>query len=120
MPLLTCSGTEAPFGVALTTSPSALQGGDGYPAFSPADSCRKFTSSNSYIFVSATEHTCSAQNAMLTNVYPVVRLCNEATTSPFVLSVADGAVLSALIISVWVSAMVFRSFIKAVSHSDGD
>jgi hypothetical protein len=41
------------------------------------------------------------------------------TASPFRLSVADGAVLSFLIIGVWVTALAFRSMVKVV-RSDAE
>lgn len=45
---------------------------------------------------------------------------SEASGSPFVMSVADGALLSGAIISVWVSALIFRSFIRTVLGRNND
>lgn len=41
------------------------------------------------------------------------------TASPFRLSVADGAVVSGLIVAVWVSAFYWRAMVRAL-FSDGD
>lgn len=38
----------------------------------------------------------------------------QNTASPFRLSVADGATLSALIVSVWVSAWVFKALVRVL------
>lgn len=58
---------------------------------------------------------------------PVIVECSSACTvtlqleqtGPFVLSVADAAVLSMAVIGVWVAALVFRHMIRVVqSNSD--
>lgn len=61
---------------------------------------------------------------------PVTVQCSQACTvtlefsnvgNPFVMSVADGAALSALILGVWVSAVVCRYLVKTVfTTSDAD
>jgi hypothetical protein len=44
-------------------------------------------------------------------------LTTPHTVSPFVLSVADGATLSMLIVGVWVSAWAFKSMMRVVNQS---
>lgn len=44
---------------------------------------------------------------------------DQNTASPFRLSVADGAVVSGLIIAVWVAAFIWRALIRVLS-SDAD
>lgn len=44
----------------------------------------------------------------------------QNTSSPFRLSVADGAAVSALIVSVWVAAAIWRWMIRAVYSPSTD
>lgn len=45
-----------------------------------------------------------------------VTLDMQVSLIPFSMSVQDGALLSGLIVSVWVSALVFRYFIRMVRN----
>lgn len=47
-------------------------------------------------------------------VYPVVRVCEPPTKSPFTMTLADGIQLSGLVIAVWVSAAIFRWLVRAL------
>ena len=46
--------------------------------------------------------------------------CELQSESPFVMSVADGATLSFLIVGVWAVAFYWRSLVKAVWSSDAE
>jgi hypothetical protein len=48
--------------------------------------------------------------------FPIARVCEPLASSPFVMSVADGALLSGLIVSVWVSAAIWRWATRALGN----
>lgn len=83
------------------------------PADTPGDACAAHAALNSWEVASVTEHLCTFTTTPL--VWPVVRTCTPAPVGPLSMSVQDGAALSMLIISVWVSAAIFKWLARVVS-----
>lgn len=112
-----CDAGDKPYG--LGAPAGGLVAPSGFLGESPSESCRDFAASVSQSLVAVTQHTCSVTG--FTAPFAVIEVCQKNTASPFVMSVADGAALSSLIVSVWVAGLIFRSFIKAVKPSnDGE
>lgn len=66
--------------------------------------------------VSVTEHQCVLEGYPPIAIAPV---CRVVDYSPFSMPAADGVLLSGLILSVWVSAAVFRWLVRTV-YDRGD
>lgn len=76
----------------------------------PALACSSVLGSD---FSSADEFTCYSKN---NGNYAIVKNCEPSVLSPFTMPVSDGLQLSALILSVWVSAAIFRWLVAAVRN----
>lgn len=107
----TCTSEQRPFAVGV---PYSL-GNYLYPGDSPAEACRNFAVGYSGVFAGVTEFQCVVSFGGSSSISPVVRVCEPVASSPFSMSVQDGAALSMLIISVWVSAAIFKWLARVVS-----
>lgn len=105
-----CTSTLKPFVIGSFNSVGVYA--PGFYGYTPGEACASFSVGVGGYMVAADAYTC--RPSVNSYTYPVLKACEPLAVSPFSMSVADGVTLSGLILSVWVSALVFRWFIAAL------
>lgn len=92
------------------------------PFFAEGSSPGELCSLTSAVLGAAPIVSISAYQCVIEGYPPVAiaSVCQFRDGSPFSMSAVDGALLAGLIISVWVSAAVFRWFYRAVYNGGSD
>lgn len=108
--LPSCTSTQKPFVIGSFNAPGVYPGS--YSGHTQGEACAAFSVAIGGYMVNADQFTC--RPSVNTYVYPVHLQCEVLTKSPFVMSVADGAQLTGLILAVWASAYAFRMLINVV------
>lgn len=111
--LPSCGPTQKPFQVIQSGAVVPYAGATGY---TPSEACTAFAQGSGVAVHSVTQDYCKWTYDSGATTWPIIKACEPVVRSPFTMSVADGAQLSGLILSVWVSAAIFRWFIAAVRN----
>lgn len=90
--------------------------GETYTGDSPSGLCSYVTGSN---FAHADLHMCYSQSYGAFAIRQVCQPPNEISFAPFNLTLAEGGLLAAAIVSVWAVGFAIRQLVRVMRDSDG-
>lgn len=108
-----CTSTQKPYSVGASSGAGAYPN-VGYQGDTPAIACQNFARLDGTSLMRVDQHVCMRNDTPGVN-FPIIQLCDPTRASALDLSLDDGILISGLILSVWVSAAVFRWLAAAVS-----